>query len=281
MNEKTLEHNKKKIKENKKSTLNKTTKMNEEKNNENLTMKLQTKKKKQYQKDMKDINEEKYKWHQTIYEKKNNRKEEKILQQKIITTTTKDKQVTILKQDIENENKTNSPIVLNPNFTVDNRDRGHTMDIKEVKTFRFIYQNINSLRPANQEKWKSTIVRMKQLQGDIIGFSETSVNWNKTSLRQKYQNTINKLFKNTSLIESKMEDEYNNDYLPGRTIHITLNKWTSYIKETIIDPSKFGRWSGATYRLSPINNLHIISAYRPCKRVKSYVLYIRYWETLF
>jgi hypothetical protein len=84
-------------------------------------------------------------------------------------------------------------------------------------------------------------------------------------MKQLFQATNNKIAKNASLIESEMVNEYNKEYLPGGTLHITINKWKSYITEKITDVSNMARWSGATYRLSPVKKLHMISAYRPCK----------------
>jgi hypothetical protein len=108
-------------------------------------------------------------------------------------------------------------------------------------------------------------MRMKELQCDFVGFSETCVNWYKKKMKKLFQATINKIYKNASLIESEIEEAYNKEYLPGGTLHKTLNKWNSYITGQINDMAKLARWSGATYRLSPTKQLHMISAYRPCK----------------
>jgi hypothetical protein len=64
---------------------------------------------------------------------------------------------------------------------------------------------------------------------------------------------------------SPIPTNYKRPYLPGGTLTLTVGKWRSYIESEILDTEQLGRWTGNSYRLSPISKMHIITAYRVCE----------------
>jgi hypothetical protein len=61
--------------------------------------------------------------------------------------------------------------------SVCNDKKGDSIHTKEPTSIRILFQNINSLRPQNLDKWKASIERVQHLECDIIGLVETCTNW--------------------------------------------------------------------------------------------------------
>jgi ribonuclease HI len=146
------------------------------------------------------------------------------------------------------------------------RHRGHSWQQKDKKDLRIYYQNINSLSPPNVNKWKDTITRMNELSTDIVGLSETSVNWEKNKLQQKFQQVLNKDNRNHKMVVSSIKTILTNDYLPGGTAAMINGKWSSRHVADITDPSGMGRYCGFKIRINDTTCLHYITAYRVCNQ---------------
>jgi hypothetical protein len=113
-----------------------------------------------------------------------------------------------------------------------------------------LYQNINSLKPKNLDKWKSTLERADHLQTDVLGLVETCINWNKNTIRQKCNNSVSKQFKKNALVVSRIPNQFNNNVkLLGGCLTSTFNNKVNCIKTIIEDTHQMGRWSGTTYRV--------------------------------
>jgi hypothetical protein len=128
-----------------------------------------------------------------------------------------------------------------------------------------MFQNINSLRPNNTDKWEAALKQILEFKADIEGFCETSVNWKKAILKKKFQIKANKILKNPILTTTTTDLNYEEKYLPGGCCQITANTWTTRSESKIYDDFRLGRWIGNTYRVSPTKRLHVITAYRVCE----------------
>jgi Reverse transcriptase (RNA-dependent DNA polymerase) len=144
---------------------------------------------------------------------------------------------------------------------IDNSIRGNSFQPKAPKTVRFLFQNINSLIPNNDEKSKSVIDRIRDLQCDAIGLCETCTNWAKDSITNKWNRILFKRLPHSTMNPAKTKQKYtDNNYLPGGTVSITKGNWTNYIEHEVNDFRMMGRWTGYSYRMSPGK-----TAYRVCK----------------
>jgi hypothetical protein len=135
---------------------------------------------------------------------------------------------------------------------------------KKSGNTRFLFQNVNSLRPKTMDKWKASIQVMKELDCDIIGICETCVNWKYYKLKKKYQSILNTTYPKASLVTTTTSQNYDKPMLPGGVATIITGGHTNKIEETIYDNSNLGRWCGTTLRLNKHQRLHIINAYRVC-----------------
>jgi hypothetical protein len=148
--------------------------------------------------------------------------------------------------------------------SIKNDKKGDMINNKETNDYRLLFQNINSLRPQNMEKWKATIERINHLQCDIVGLCETCVNWSNKKLKQKYEKLLHKTNRNSNLSVSSCEQATKRHGLPGGTATMIVGRLNSRIIETLEDKSKMGRWSGSKIRVSEEQSLYYITAYRVC-----------------
>jgi hypothetical protein len=135
--------------------------------------------------------------------------------------------------EINNEPEFNNLHANNVNPHNKNEYEGDMLTKKNIYSIRFLYQNVNSLRPKNMEKWKATIDVMEYMECDIVGMSETCVNWKLKKTKQKYENMLQKKFKNYSMTRTTTRQLYNRVYLPGGTATIITGKWNTKIESRI------------------------------------------------
>lgn len=147
---------------------------------------------------------------------------------------------------------------------IENSKKGDDFDEKNKGDIRIIYQNINSLRPPTLDKWRSTLDRIEFLNADIVGLCKTSVNWNNNKTCQIYSNILNNKFKKSTIVFSNIPkfNKYQNTYLPGGTLSMTVNDIIDKSVSAIDDKNYMGRWTGNTYQLGKGKKLNIITAYR-------------------
>jgi hypothetical protein len=147
---------------------------------------------------------------------------------------------------------------------VKNGPKGDNIYEKDPTSIRILYQNINSLRPQNLDKWKASIERVQYLECDMVGLSETCINWSNNRVLEKYKKCLNKARRNSAMYVSSCEQETKNQSLPGGTATIILGKLNGRVTESITDLSKMGRWSGVKLRINDNQSLFYITAYRVC-----------------
>jgi hypothetical protein len=148
----------------------------------------------------------------------------------------------------------------------DHTAKGNSHKDKQQKDFRFFYQNINSLSPQNCDKWKSTLIQMKELKIDLLGLSETCTNWNNVKIKNKFVKTLKRQDRNHTISTSSIDTELLQNYIPGGTATILNGNWLSRFSDNIEDKSGMGRWSGVKIRVDQKSSLHIVTAYRVCQQ---------------
>jgi hypothetical protein len=117
----------------------------------------------------------------------------------------------------------NSNPCLNLSRSIFNPEKGNAIISKCKNDTRIIYQNINSLRPKSEDKWKSTIDCIEHLEADAVGLCETSVNWNNNKIHKRYSQLLQKTFKKTNLVVSKLANQPAKIHNPGGCVSITIN----------------------------------------------------------
>jgi hypothetical protein len=119
---------------------------------------------------------------------------------------------------------------------IENKQKGDSIKEKTNGNIRYLFQNVNSLRPKSLDKWKASLETIEQLQCDIVGLSETCVNWKINKTRRIYKSILRKKLWNSTMTTSKIKHFYKNNYLPGGTVTITTGKVTSKLEGIIEDP---------------------------------------------
>jgi hypothetical protein len=77
---------------------------------------------------------------------------------------------------------TNNPSPIGASRQMINEEKGDNLDYKPDNHLRFIFQNINSLRPHSIDKWAATTRQIYQFFADVVGFCETCTNWKNREL---------------------------------------------------------------------------------------------------
>jgi hypothetical protein len=111
---------------------------------------------------------------------------------------------------------------------------------KQKDDMSIYYQNISSLRPQTQDKSKSTLNCMKELKADLIGLTETSVNWYDNQLYKKFKSSLHKQYQNSTISVSSSNIIHSSNYLPGGTATIIVGKWSNRQQNQIEDTTGMG-----------------------------------------
>jgi hypothetical protein len=205
----------------------------------------------EYNINQEQLNAEGYKQYKNINEWENNEESEK-------------------HNNIREQNNSNETIILHKNISdlsietrlLFNPHKGNNIESKHENNVRIIYQNINSIKPKNTNKWKSTLERAHYLKAVVIGLVETCVNWNVNKTRQIFKQIVGKQYKKNSMTVSIIPNDNKNINLPGGSTTVTFDKMVDRLEKIIEDKDKMGRWTGATYRVGSSKKLNIITAYR-------------------
>ena len=148
---------------------------------------------------------------------------------------------------------------------------GDSIKTKQQNTIRIYFQNVNGVQLHLPEKWENMIkTSMEELNSDIVGFCETSLNWKLPYIRKKLQQLNKKhLTIKTNITHSNNKAHSPSSFLPGGTLLATKGHWTGRIQEHLHDPKTMGRWTGTKYMLQQDKYLYVISGYRACKNSSS------------
>lgn len=103
------------------------------------------------------------------------------------------------------------------------------------------------------------------MESDLLGLVETSTNWNKKSLYQRYHNNIRSHHRNFHFNNSRNSTICEGNYLPRGTIHLCTGSIKGRISKAIHDDKQMGRWSGHKLQLQDDQFLYIVISYGVCK----------------
>jgi hypothetical protein len=181
------------------------------------------------------------------------------IQQDLQQQSTQQSEITILTETTTSEINSEPRILQN-----ENRGDIFTKE-KAMDTIRYIYQNINGLQiKRGLDKWMATVLRMIELQCDIVSINETCVNTRLTKIKRQLLQILRTVSKNSSLNCSSVPIVLDDALLPGGIAVVNIGEMNSKIEKVLVDPDNMGRWIGTTYRVSEKNRLHILTGYRVC-----------------
>lgn len=97
---------------------------------------------------------------------------------------------------------------------------------------------------------------------DIIGFSETNVEWNQRLFQRRFLLFLQKYDSQVKLSTTTSSLRFDSLYKPGGTCTIANGNTNGFICETIQDYTGLGRWSGFVLQRRHHKKLLIMTAYR-------------------
>jgi hypothetical protein len=155
----------------------------------------------------------------------------------------------------------NAPFQTNPN-----KAYGHSIEqLPTENTLRIYHQNIRGAKTYQQwNTWKQGIQQLQKWKVGIATLAETNTKWNQVNINAanlNAQGTSTQVKINTACSSELTE----NDFQPGGTACVGLEKWTGRITSRINDESGQGRWSGFKIQGRQQKTLIILSAYRPTR----------------
>ena len=145
---------------------------------------------------------------------------------------------------------------------------GDNINNKSKLHFRILTVNINGLPQLRQHPKYGTIrEQVAKCQVDIIGLSETNLEWNRFSSHDRLSHRTSKWWENTHCSYSyNSHDMSTSKFQPGGTALISRNLLSNKAQpHRKNDPSGLGRWVSTLYRGQNNKTLRIIQIYRPCK----------------
>lgn len=146
-----------------------------------------------------------------------------------------------------------------------NEEWGDSIGVKLDNTARLYFQNVNSLGlSTGRKKWQHILRSLNTAECDIIGLAQTSINWKKMHIRDRFLEPLRKKMPISKGNLSRNSFPTENSVLPGGVAQIVQGNWTGRIVDHVHDFRKMGRWSGFKLRLKHDRYLVVISAYRVC-----------------
>ena len=134
---------------------------------------------------------------------------------------------------------------------------------KNVKVARFIHQNVRGLGVINNIENHSALQDLKDLDVDVIGLTETNVNWENPHERDKWRTQVQRWWPKSKVLMSVTPNgDRLSTFRQGGATMILSSKYSSMANESGED--KMGRWVWATVGHGK-ERVTIITIYRPCE----------------
>jgi len=139
-------------------------------------------------------------------------------------------------------------------------------------TLRILFNNPRGIKVgANSFSTIHSLTTIESLGVGVLSLAETSINWGKSSLKNRVYNMFHKVWKNFSMNHSHIDESFSEDNQPGGTVTVVLNDWKSRIQEKGSDLFGLGRWSYQVLRGKGSIKVMIIPAYRVSQQYMSSV----------
>jgi hypothetical protein len=139
---------------------------------------------------------------------------------------------------------------------------GDNMYPKQQNHTRIYFQNINGVSTKDYSKWLATLDWLRSNEVDIIGLAEPCLNTQDPLVKQSYNSKLSYFGDRSFMQISPNTNPSESKYQPGGSLMICNEVWRSRIVNRIIDPRRWGRYIGFTFRLKQDEFLTVITAYR-------------------
>ena len=152
---------------------------------------------------------------------------------------------------------------LSTSYEHDNGAGDQISTTKDQRHMRLFYQNPNGLGPNIYDSDNICAVKdLESLKVDVLGLSETNVNWNNPFVRDKWRQLVQSAWEKSKIITSSIKDgDKSSTYKPGGATMILRNKYASMVSS--LGGDEMGRWVWATLGGGK-NKVTIITCYCPC-----------------
>ncbi len=137
--------------------------------------------------------------------------------------------------------------------------------IDTSSTFRLLFQNPNGICPSVTEPdFMFSLHLCHKIGAGAICLAETNLNWHHTQHHASLRCCLHRNWSASKFQISVTDEIFLGIYQPGGTTTLVVDRWTSRIIKSGMDPYSLGRWSYVILRGKQDINLCIITAYRVC-----------------
>ena len=141
------------------------------------------------------------------------------------------------------------------------------LPFKTDKILRITFININGIpKEKNQIKNKLIHNAIERSQSDIIGMTETNLNWSCIPQQDQWVERTKGIWESSHHSTGyNRNDVVRKEFQPGGCITLSIGAASHRVESKGEDSSKLGRWAWTKFK--GINNitLRVITAYRPCQ----------------
>jgi len=143
---------------------------------------------------------------------------------------------------------------------------GHVPEsIDTTATLRVLLQNPNGIKPSVTEpEFLFSLHVCQDIGVGVICLAETNLNWHHAKHKISLRRCLHRNWSSSRIQPSVPNEEFLGNYQPGGTATIIVDRWTSRIITTGMDPYNLGRWSYTILQGKSDSSICIITAYRVC-----------------
>jgi len=137
--------------------------------------------------------------------------------------------------------------------------------IVTATTFRLLLRNPNGIRPTvTDPDFMFSLHLCNEIGAGAICIAETNLNWHQTKHLVSLRRCLNRNWSASKYQVSIPEEVFTGNYQPGGSATLIVDRWTSRVIKSGMDPFGLGRWSYVFLRGKQDINICIITAYRVC-----------------
>ncbi len=139
-----------------------------------------------------------------------------------------------------------------------------TIDTSSI--FRVILQNPNGIKPSvTDHNFMFSLHLCNEIGAGAVCLAETNLNWHHKQHYAALSRCMHRNWPASKHQASIPAEAFFGDYQPGGTLTLIVDRWTSRVQSSGMDPYGLGRWSYIVLRGKKDINLCIVTAYRVCK----------------
>jgi hypothetical protein len=143
---------------------------------------------------------------------------------------------------------------------------GHIPEpIDTSTTFQILLQNPNGIRPSVTEPgFLFSLHISNEIGVGALCLTETNLNWHHSQHKFALRRCLHRNWQSSKFQTSVPDEIFLGNYQPGGTATIVVDRWTSRVLSSGMDPYGLGRWSYVTLRGKSDTSICIFTAYRVC-----------------